>query len=37
MTKIVDCFKYEKFDGNVHFFSSRPFLGSFVQKIHLAF
>ena len=30
-------FKYVKFDGYVHFFSNRPFLGSFVRKIDLAF
>ena len=30
-------FQNVKFDGNVHFFSSRPFLASFVQKISLVF
>ena len=33
----LDYFKYVKFDGNVHSFSSRPILAGFVQKIHLAF
>ena len=30
-------FQTLKLDGNVHFFSSRPFLASFIQKTHLAF
>ena len=37
LSVIVDYFEYVKFDSDVHFFYSRPFLATFVQNFHLKF
>ena len=37
LSVIVDYFEYVKFDSDVHFFCSRPFLATFVQNFHLKF